>query len=229
VCTTQDDISAPWNMDTLDISVLESWTRPLNRINTSILEDMKRVEDMTPKQILRAGVRADGELCQAYLVAGLTLMSYKAKSSTGNPVFPKVVDGIPCFRRKRGLKPKDDFDEKLGRIDINDCWVLSKCLITQLLLTSKAIFVDGQDMLEAILRCIKEAKYIVLELTDEHIDMIDPDFNSHRRRHGATAVCHAFIVKHAVTEKIIIIYSCFQISTNIGGVSQYDLFCLFIL
>lgn len=229
MCTTQDDISAPWSMDTLDISVFSSWTRPLNRRNTSTLKYMKRVENMTPKQILRAGVRADGKLCQAYLVAGLTLMSYKVESSTGIAVWPKVVDGIPCFQRKRGLKPKDDFDEKLGRIDINDCWELSKCLITQLLLTSKAIFVDGQDMLEAILRCIKEADHIVLELTDAHIDTIDPDFNSHRRRHGATAVCHAFIVKHAVTDKIIIIYSCFQISSTIGGVSQYDLFCLFIL
>ena len=49
------------------------------------------------------------------------------------------------------------------------------------------------------------------------LDTIDPDFNSHRRRHGATAVCHAFIVKHAVTDKIIIIYSCFQISSTIGA------------
>jgi hypothetical protein len=98
VYTTQDDISAPWSMDTLDISVFSSWTRPLNRRNTSTLKYMKRVENMTPKQILRAGVRADGKLCQAYLVAGLKLMSYKAKSSTGIAVWPKVVDGIPCFR-----------------------------------------------------------------------------------------------------------------------------------
>jgi hypothetical protein len=74
---------------------------------------------MTPKQILRAGVRADGKLCQAYLVAGLKLMSYQDQSSTGNAVFIKVVDGIPCFRRKRGLEPKDDFDVKFGPIDIN--------------------------------------------------------------------------------------------------------------
>ena len=210
------------------MAVLASWTRALNRVNTSNVEDMKRVENMTPS-LLRAGVRADGKLCQAYLVAGLKLMSYNYQSSTGEAVFPKVVDGIPCFQRKRGKSLKDDFDVKLGQIDINDCWELFECLLTQLLLTSKAIFVDGQDMLTATLRCIKKAKHIVLELTDAHIDKIDPDFNSHRWRHGATAVCHAFIVKHAVTGKIIIIYSCFQISSTIGGVSQYYLFCSFIL
>jgi len=46
-------------------------------------------------------------------------MSYQDQSSTGNAVFIKVVDGIPCFRRKRGLEPKDDFDVKFGPIDIN--------------------------------------------------------------------------------------------------------------
>ena len=141
----------------------------------NILEDMKRVENMTPKQILRAGVRADGNLCQAYLVAGLMLTSYHHQSSTSEAVFPKVVDGIPCFQRKRGSSPKDDFNEKLGPIDINDCWELFKCLLTQLLLTSKAIFVDGQDMLTATLQYIKEADQIVLELSDDHINKIDPD------------------------------------------------------
>ena len=227
--TTQDDIAAPHSIVTLDMAVLASWTRALNRVNTSNVVDMKRVENMTPSQILRAGVRADGSLCQAYLVAGLMLTSYHHQSSTSEAVFPKVVDGIPCFQRKRGKSPKDDFNEKLGPIDINDCWELFECLLTQLLLTSKAIFVDGQDMLTATLRYIKEADHIVLELSDDHINKIDPEYDSHRRRHGATAVCHAFIIKHAVTGKIIIIYSCFQISSTIGGVSQYYLFCPFIL
>jgi hypothetical protein len=98
MCTTQDDISAPFSIKTIDTTVFSSWTRPGNRVNTSTLEDMKRVVNMTPKQILRAGVRDDGKLCQAYLVAGLTLMSYKVESSTGIAVWPKVVDGIPCFQ-----------------------------------------------------------------------------------------------------------------------------------
>ena len=38
--------------------------------------------------------------------------------------------------------------------------------MTQLLLQSKAIFVDRQDMLDATLLCIKEANHVVLELTD---------------------------------------------------------------
>ena len=166
-------------------------------INTSNVVDMKRVENMTPSQILRAGVRADGSLCQAYLVAGLMLTSYHHQSSTSEAVFPTVVDGIPCYQRKRGSSPKDDFNEKLGPIDINDCWELFECLLTKLLLTSKAIFVDGQDMLTATLRYIKEADHIVLELSDDHINKIDPEYDSHRRRHGATSVCHAFIIKLA--------------------------------
>lgn len=136
------------------------------------------------------------------------------QSSTNIDICPKVVDGIPCYQQKMG----DVFDEKYGRISIEDCWDLSQEPITSLLLQSKAIFVDRQDMLVAVLQCIKDANHTVFQLTDEHIDQINPEFDSHRRRHGAISVCHVFIIKHAGTGNIIIFYNCFQISSTIGGV-----------
>lgn len=67
VATSHDDVGAPHHIDSLDISALFSWTCVLNHGNVSNYKDMKSMKNMTQNQILWAGVRADGSLCQAYL------------------------------------------------------------------------------------------------------------------------------------------------------------------
>ena len=219
VRSSQDDVGAPERRETLDTALIFSWTRASNRIMRESVEVMKPVETMSLNQVLRAGIREDSvvRLCQAYLVAGLVGTALRPPDTDHMPL---IVDLIPCYYRKKGSSSKDDFKIEYGRIDIKDCWELSSCVITYILDSYKKIFVDGQESLDAILRVIKQAKHIVLELTDTHINTIDPEYDSNRMRTGGTSVCHAFIIKHAVTGSIIVIYSSFQVSTTIGGVSE---------
>ena len=70
VRTSQDVVGAPKRHDTLDTAWLTSWTRAFNHSMKDCLDDMKPVELMTLNQVLRAGVREDGQvrLCQSYLL-----------------------------------------------------------------------------------------------------------------------------------------------------------------
>ena len=155
VNTSQDDVGAPFHLNSINVAYVSSWTRPSNCIMVSLVKDMIPVRNMNLSQILRAGVRSDlpngqKRLCLSYLIAGLFATAFLV-----NDCSPVIFDLIPCFKRKQGTT-EEDFEEENGSINIKDCHALSTRMIEYTLKNYTKIYAEGEDVRTAFLDYIKE-------------------------------------------------------------------------
>ena len=68
VNTSQDDVGAPFRLNSINVAYVSSWTRPSNCIMVNLVKDMIPVRNMNLRQILRAGVSRRDSVCPTSLL-----------------------------------------------------------------------------------------------------------------------------------------------------------------
>jgi hypothetical protein len=226
--TSQDDVGFPFCLNTLDVAICSSWTRPSNESTVTSVDGMMPVF-MTMNQVLRAGFRTENGtslIRLTLLILGLIASAFVTSVNGRDVIAPLIVDIIPVMNRTKG-NDSDDFRKENGDVSINTAWQLIMPRISYLLTHYNKIIIEGADVLMGFMRCIQLEKHIIMTLEDEDISRLDPEYNKVRTAIGDDYYFKAFLVTHSRTGRTVALYHCAHIGSHIGGVSPNTLFIAF--
>jgi hypothetical protein len=133
------------------------------------------------------------------------------------PLGPLVVDLAPGVPRAQG-ENTDDFDPELGRVDIDID--ISNRIIERILKLYRYIFLDGIAVLQTFLNFIAEqGNWLVVILSDDDMNRIDPRYDSTRDLYGGKHVIHFILLMNEKSGEIKFVASTRQMASAIGSVS----------
>jgi hypothetical protein len=119
---------------------------------------------MSKDQILRAGLRTEGErtrLCMTYAFLGVLSVAMTANANSAPPL---IADLVP------GHNQMKEFDKKLGSTEIDAGKEIPKPLVNEALRMRRAIFIKGEAGNKVVLDDIREVGLSFEYLTNEMID-----------------------------------------------------------
>ena len=126
-------------------------------------DEVRPVANMSKDQILRAGLRTEGErtrLCMTYAFMGVLSVALTADAKSAPPL---IADLVP------GHNQTKEFDKKSGSTGIDAGKEFAKPLVSEALRMRQAIFIEGGAGKKVLLDVIREEGLIVEYLTDEMI------------------------------------------------------------
>ena len=120
-----DDTGYSYRIPTNDSALFSSWPRADNDHVVISSDEVRPVVNMTKDQILRAGLRTEGErrrYCMTYAFLGVLSVALTADAKSAPPL---IVDLVP------GHNQTKEFDKKSGSTGIDEGQEFAKPLISE--------------------------------------------------------------------------------------------------
>jgi hypothetical protein len=158
-----DDAGYSYRLPTNNSVLFSSWPRANNDHLVTSSDGVRPVTNMSKDQILRAGIRTEGErtrLCMTYAFLGVLSVAMTADAKSAPPLITDLVPG-----HNQTIK----FDKKPGSTGIDAGKEFAKPLFSEALRIRQAIFMEGDAGKKVVLDVIIEEGLIVEYLTDEMI------------------------------------------------------------
>ena len=205
-----DDAGYSYRLPTNDSALFSSWPRADNDHVVTSSDEVRPVANMTKDQILRAGLRTEGErtrLCMTYAFMGVLSVALTADAKSAPPL---IADLVP------GHNQTIEFDKMSGSTCIDEGQEFAKPLISESLRMRRAIFIEGGAGKKVVLDVIKEEDLIVDYLTDEMIAERVPGFGNLRAKVGRSDHL-AMLVSDAERTQSCYVFTCMQFASTVGG------------
>ncbi len=130
-----DDAGYSYRLPTNDRGLFSSWPCANNEHVVTSSDEVRPVVNMTKDQILRAGLRTEGEkirLCMACALLGVLSVALTADAKSAPPL---IADLVPRHNQTK------EFDKKSGSTAIDAGKEFVKPLISEALRMRRAIFI----------------------------------------------------------------------------------------
>ena len=205
-----DDSGYGCRLPTNDLALFSSWPRANNDHVVTTSNEVTPVANISKNQILRAGLRTEGErtsVCLTYAFLGLMSIALTVDSKSAPPL---IADLVP------GHNQTVEFNKTSGSTQIDSGKEFAKPLIRDALRNRRTIFIEGEDGKKALLDVIREEGFIVKHITDEMIARRVPAFGNLRAKFGRSDHL-AMLVSDAERINSCYVFTCMQFASTVGG------------
>ncbi len=191
-------------------AVFSTWPRANNDHVVASSDGVRPVANISKNQILRAGLRTEGErtrFCMTYAFLGELSVAMTADAKSAPPLIADLV---------RGHNQTKEFDKKSGSTGIDAGKEFAKLLVSEALRMRRAIFIKGEAGKKVALDVIREEGLIVEYLTDEMIARRVTGFGNLRAKFGRSDHL-AMLVSDAERTHSCYVFACMQFASTTGG------------